>query len=319
MAASYLTRRHLLRTTASAMAAGWLAPSWGRANENVRSAAGMTLGFSTYGMKSLPVEQALAAIAEIGYDAVEIAARADWDSAPANMPPARRQACRGLLADRGLRLSSLMEHLPPAADDAQHARDLERLAGVAELGADLAPERPPLIQTVLGGGAWEEKNSMFRDRLGDWLAVCRPRNAVLAIKPHRGGALSEPSEAVWLIEQLGAGKWLKMVYDYSHYAFRNLPLADTVETALPHTAHIAVKDAVEENGRVVFQLPGASGAFDYASLLRLFHAGGYQGDISCEVSGMVSGNPGYDPLAAARQCYKNLAPAFAAAGIRREK
>ena len=59
-----------------------------------------------------------------------------------------------------------------------------------------------------------------------------------------------------------------------------------------------------------FLLPGESGTFDYANLLRLFHEGGYRGDVCCEVSSMVSSKPGYDPSAAAKTCYRNMARAF---------
>jgi sugar phosphate isomerase/epimerase len=140
----------------------------------------------------------------------------------------------------------------------------------------------------------------------------------LAIKPHRGGAMSRPSEAIWLIEQLGKPARLRIVYDYSHYAFRDMPLEETVRTALPWTAHIAVKDAVRDGDKVTFALPGAAG-FDYAPLLRQFYRGGYRGDVCCEVSGLVSSQEGYDPAAAAKQCYAALSRAFTAAEVPRHK
>ncbi|MBN2307405.1 MAG: sugar phosphate isomerase/epimerase, partial [Candidatus Hydrogenedentes bacterium] len=64
-------------------------------------------------------------------------------------------------------------------------------------------------------------------------------------------------------------------------------------------------------------LPGESGTIDYAVLLRLFYAGGYRADVCCEVSGVVSGKPGYDPVAAANTSYANVAPAFEEAGVPR--
>jgi hypothetical protein len=44
--------------------------------------------------------------------------------------------------------------------------------------------------------------------------------------------------------------------------------------------------------------------------LTLLREGGYRGDVCCEVSGMVSSKPGYDPVAAAKRCYQNVSPAF---------
>lgn len=282
-----------------------------------RAQPGCTLGFSTYGMKTLPLEEAIATIADVGFDSIELTAHTVWDAAPPKMPPERRKAVRAQLADSGLVLTSLMEHIYPAADDAQHAKDLDRLKAVVQLGHDLSPSDIPLVQTVLGGGTWEEKRDLFRDRLGDWVNVCKEGRATLAIKPHRGGAMSKPSEAAWLIQQLDHTRWLRIVYDYSHYAFRDMSIEQTVKDALPHTFHIAVKDAYQDGDRVAFALPGERGTIDFVKILRLFYEGGYRGDISCEVSGMVSGKEGYDPKAAAKTCYENMAPVFEKAGVPR--
>ena len=108
-----------------------------------------------------------------------------------------------------------------------------------------------------------------------------------------------------------------MVYDYSHYAFRQMPLEETVKTSLPYTAHVVFKDAVQRGTRVEFLPPGESGTFAYDRLLRLFYDGGYRGDVCCEVSSMVSSKPGYDPVATARACYGRIARAFEAAGVPR--
>lgn len=280
-------------------------------------AQGLTFSFGTYGSRTLSLEKSIRLVATIGYDGVEIATRPEWDAAPERMPKARRKEVHGLLLDRNLKVTAMMEHLPPSTDAQTHQNDLARLRSVMELGADLTPTTPPLIQTVLGGGTWEEKKHLFVERVGDWSELAKEMQTVVAIKPHRGGAMSRPSEAVWLIEQLKKTPWIRMVYDYSHYAFRNLSVEETVRTALPFTAHIAVKDTIKTDAGFRFVLPGASQAFDYAQLFKLFFAGGFRGDVCCEVSGMVWNTPDYDPVAAAKQCYQNLAPCFETAGVPR--
>jgi inosose dehydratase len=314
---SKITRRQYIQWTAAALVADVLpAGRWAFA-ERTAERKGCTLSTGTYGMKGVKLEEAIQLLAEIGYDGIEIATQPGFDGEPAKWSPDRRKEVRRLLDKTRLKLTALMEHLPPASDDRQHRADVERLGRVMDLARELAPDAPPLVQTVLGGGTWDEKKNFFRDRLADWLAAARERKVVLAIKPHRGGALSRPSEAVWLIEQLDKSPWLRLVYDYSHYAFRDMPLEETVRTALPYTAQIAVKDAVQREGRVQFLLPGESGTFDYAKLLKLFYDGGYRGDICCEVSSMVSGKPDYDPKAAAKTCYENMARAFEKAKVPR--
>jgi inosose dehydratase len=312
------TRRECLRRTAALALAGLAGeragmsqgPRPGPRNE-------CTLSIGTYSLKGLTLERAMTEVAAIGYDGIEVAAQPGFDGEPARMPVDRVADVRQRLGAVRLRVTSVMEQLTPSADEDQHLADLGRLRRVLALAHRLDPRRPPLVQTVLGGGTWEEKKELFRDRLTDWADAARLSGVVLAIKPHRGGALSRPEEAVWLIRELADPPWLRMVYDYSHYAFRDMPLEETVRTALLYTAHVVVKDAVREGDRVVFDLPGATGTFDYARLLSLFYEGGYRGDVCCEVSSMVSKRPDYDPLAAAKKCYDAMSRAFETAHIPR--
>lgn len=278
---------------------------------------GVTFSFGTYGMKSMKTEDAIRTVAEVGYDGIELAVRPDWDCAPAKMSPERRRNVQKLLADSGLVVTALMEHLYPEADDDRHEAGLERLLGVAELGHALYPSTRPLIQTVLGGGKWDDQKRLFVDRLGDWAELGEKTGTMIAIKPHRGGAMSRPSEGAWLIQQLGNTKWIRIVYDYSHYAFRGMPLQETITAALPYTAHIAIKDTIKTAKGFRFVLPGESGKFDYQPLFAAFYKGGYRGDICCEVSGMVWSQAGYNPAAAAKTCYENIAPVLEAAGVPR--
>ncbi len=72
--------------------------------------------------------------------------------------------------------------------------------------------------------------------------------------------------------------------------------------------------ALIRDGRARFMLPGENGQIDYVKLLKLLVQGGYRGTVCCEVSGKVSSQKGYDPVAAARTCYENIARALARVG-----
>ena len=307
-----MNRRQFL--AASALLAGsTLYRSMHAADDNRRAA--MSLGFSTYGTRKLTTEEAIDLIASTGFDAVEITVTAGWDAEPARMPADRRNIVRQQIEHRKLRLTSLMEHIIPAEKDIEHTESLKRLAGVFELARDLAPDKEylPVVQTVLGGGDWQKKKTLFRDRVGDWVELAKSHGVVLCVKPHRGGGMSQPSEAIWLIEQLKNTPWCRMVYDYSHYAFRDIPLVESVRQSLPYTAHVAVKDAIQDaDGRVRFD---AAGTINFAEILKTLHAGGYRGDISCEVSGMVWNRPGYEPREAITACYRNVMAAFHSAEV----
>ncbi|GIW98804.1 MAG: hypothetical protein KatS3mg111_2137 [Pirellulaceae bacterium] len=292
----------------------WSRPCAGAPVESPEPRSWCTLGFSTYGMPSLTTEAAIDHISKVGFDAVELAIRAGADADAAHLPSARRRAIAQLLRDRRLRLSSLMEHVFPAR---QQQGVLERLRLAAQLAHDLSPDSPPIIQTVLGSGAFSANKGMLRDALGQWVALADANAITLAIKPHRGGVVSRPSEAIWLLEQLGSPARLKMVYDYSHFAYRGMDLAATIQQSLPHTVHVAVKDVVRESHRVRFALPGSTGTIDYRQLLSQFFAGGYRGDFNCEVSSMLWSAPDYDPLAACRSCYAAMSRLFQQADVPR--
>lgn len=314
-------RRQFLRSTTAAVT-GLAASSLGAFASAPRQPADakqtLTLGFSTYGMKTLRTEEAIGHLARIGFDSVELTVWPGWDAAPDSMLPARRREVRSRLNDHQLQLTSLMEHIVPSGDDDEHRKHLARLRGVFELASDLSERNSrPVVQTVLGGGHWEQKRKMIRDRVGDWVSLAAEYEMVLAVKPHRGGVMSQPAQAVSLIQQLGKPQALRMVYDYSHYAFRGLTIEQTVATALPWIAHVAVKDAVQKNDRVVFRLPGETGGIPYEKLLRLIYDGGYRGDVNCEVSGMVWSQPGYAPVEAAEKCYAAMAATFDGAQLPR--
>jgi sugar phosphate isomerase/epimerase len=278
---------------------------------------GLTLGIGNYGMQSYRVEEAIRLIADLKYDSLELTVMPEWDSSPHKLTGERRVVVRKMLADTGLTLTSLMENLVPSPLDADHQKSLERLKLAAEFGNDLSPDSPPLIQTVLGGGEWSDKKELFRDRLGDWRRIAESTKTMIAIKPHRSGAMSTPEQAAWLLDQLGSSSRMGMIYDYSHYAMRGLSVAETVKSAFPTTVQIVVKDVAKNGDQFEFALPGEANTFDHAEILAAFYKSGYRRTVCCEVSSQVFRRPGYDAAAAAKACYDFMNRVFMSAGIPR--
>lgn len=281
---------------------------------------GPTLGFNTYGMKTLSTEQALRELGAIGFDSVELDCTAGRDADPANLTPARRADIRKIAGDLGLRFTAVQGMGSPSPSDTAHAANLERFKIMAQLVHDLSLGQPPLIEVGLGGrDPWEKAKPLFVRRVADWVQVAESHDFMIVVKPHRDTSMDRPEEAVELIKDLGAPARLRISYDYSHFALRDMPMADTIRVALPWTAFVALKDVAIENGRSAFKLPGETKQIDYTALVRQFHEGGYRGDYNCEISAMIFNQPGFDCLAAAKLSYANIAPAFAAAGVARVK
>jgi sugar phosphate isomerase/epimerase len=148
------------------------------------------------------------------------------------------------------------------------------------------------------------------DRVADWVAIAEEYGVVVAVKPHRGHAMSRPSEAAWLISQLDHSKALRMWYDYSHFIFRDIPLKHSLQQSLPIMAGVAVKDAIEKEGKVQFLLPGAAGTIDYDLLCNILQEGNFSGSLCVEVSSHVWKRPDYDPTVAMRKSYGVLSSAI---------
>lgn len=297
-----LSRRVFLAAAAASVSRGW-------AGEAPQAGAPMRFAFSLYGMRTLSLAEALAACRRIGYDAVELALMPGYPAEPRRLSRDDRRTLREKLAEERLALPALMENLP--LDNPQTARTTgDRLQAAFELGHDLVPASPPLVETVLGGavGRWDTLRRAFADGLAEWARLAEKHRTIVAIKPHRFGAMNLPEHALWLLEQVRS-PWIKVAYDYSHYQHRELGMAQTLKALLPHTRFVHVKDARIENGRATFVLPG-DGGIDYRTLFRLLREGGYRGPVCVEVSGVVQNRPDYDPIAAARRSYENLAPAL---------
>lgn len=276
----------------------------------------MRLGFSLYGMKSLPLSQALKICADIGYSGIELPLMPDWPADPLRLSPRARASLRAELNDLALDLFALMENLPLLVPSPQHQQNLDRLKAACELAHDLSPAAPPLIETVLGGRpeTWDTVKQKMVEMLGEWEQVLRSARIVLAVKPHVFNALHQPDAARWLVQQVGS-PWIKLAFDYSHFERQQLPLAECLRHMLAETVFVHVKDNVQVDGKAEFGLPG-EGTLDYVAYLQRLKAGGYGGPVVAEVSAQVSGKPGYNPILAAERCYLVLQPAFEKVGLR---
>jgi inosose dehydratase len=272
--------------------------------------AKLRFGFSLYGMKSLSLNKALTVCREIGYDDVELPVLPGWPGEPKQLNGEGRKEFAKQLRDNRLSLSALMENLPLDGEEKIHQAQLERLKQASELAHALVPDRPPVIETILGGkvDAWDSLKNRFRDRLGNWAKIGEASKTVIAIKPHRMGAMNRPEQVLWLLEQCHSSA-LKLVYDWSHYEQRDLKLDATVKQLIPQTVFVHIKDTRLNQGKVEFLLP-SEGQTDYRELIASLKKHGYRGSVCVEVSGMIHSKKEYDPEQAARFCFEKLGGLF---------
>ncbi len=197
-----INRRQAIAATAT-LACGTLTCGTLATAAAAKSADTCTLGFGVYGLPKLSTEAAIDAVAAAGYDSIELYLLADRDLDAATVAEKRRGELRQRLADNGLRLASLMENLRPLDSLQRHQADLERLDAACRLARDLNPDDPPAVQTVLGGKQWEDVRDLCAKRLSDWAKIAAKHQVMVAVKPHRGHAMNQPSHAAWLLKELG--------------------------------------------------------------------------------------------------------------------
>ena len=198
---SDLSRRQFMASSASALALTMASQSTLLASGN--DVQTMTLGFSTYGSRGITTEEVIPLLAKTGYDAVEITSTKGFDAAPENVAASRRKLIRQMLEDSGLKLTSIMEHTSPDSNQTVNDANLERIQRAVGLIRDITDAKDVVIQTVLGGGVWEQKRNLFVEQVGRWVEKTADSDVTICIKPHRGGGMDNPEKALWIMKQLG--------------------------------------------------------------------------------------------------------------------
>lgn len=266
------------------------------------------LGFSLYGMKALPLTDALKACRTIGYTGVELALMPGYPAEPKQLSAGDRKTLRAQLTDLGLAVHGLMENLPALGAEDVHKANLTRLKAAAELGLAVAPGGP--IETILGGkpADWDKVKDTLVQRLGAWAEVGKDTKTVIAVKPHVANALHTVEDAKWLVKQVNS-PWLRLAFDYSHFELRGVKLETAVAELVPVSAFAHVKEAKGSAEKFEFVLPG-QGKTDFAAFVKLLKDAKYRGPVVVEVSSQISSKKGYDAVAAAKTSFAALAPAF---------
>ena len=277
----------------------------------------MQIGYSTWGMPAVAVDDAVKHLAGLGFTGVEPTVIPGYTTELDSLDAAERRRIRALFDDHGLDMPAVAGHRSLLAEGGEHEENWRRLTGAVDLCAEWAPAGgpPPALDTTLGGRPddWEPRRGFILDRVGRLVDYAASAGVVIAIEPHVGSALDLPDKAVWLLQRVDS-EFLKLNFDISHFEVLGLPTPETVAVLAPHSVHTHVKDQRGRSPGHEFLIPG-EGPFDFPAYLREMERAGYDGYITAEVSVMVQRRPGYDPLAAAELTFRTLDGAFREAGL----
>ena len=268
------------------------------------------LSYGTYGLRMLSWEVAIGTIAEMGYDGVEICVMPGYPTEPAKLRPADQAALGRRLRDLGLSAPAFLETLHVLDARQTHADNLARIERAVELGAAIAPGRPPFIETVLGRRTdeWDAIKNQMVDEIGGWVETASKSETTICFKPHAGHAVHDVERSLWLVNQVGS-RYFRCTYDYSHFWLAGEGLAESLEALLPVSSYIHVKDARGTADEYEYVLPG-DGATNYAEYFGTLRRLGFAGWINVEVSSHIHRKSDYQPIETARLCYERMSRAF---------
>lgn len=279
----------------------------------------MLLGYSTWGMPKLPIEQAIGHVAGLGFEGIELTVVPGYSTELSSLDATERRRIRQLLDSSGLALPSIAVHRDLVVEDAdQWAANLAFLQKSIDLATELAgPEGIPVINNLVGGksGEFELQHDRLIERLGQVLDYAVPRDVTIAIEPHVFTILESPLTTKQIIDEIDS-PFLRVQFDISHFDVLGFTLDESVSVLAPLAVHTHVKDQRGRAPNHEFLTPG-TGPFDYVAYLKAMRQAGYEGFITGEVSVMVQRKPGYDQFEAAETTYRTLARAFEEAGIER--
>jgi len=277
----------------------------------------MKLGYSSWSMPTLSVDEQIRTTAEIGFQGIELICIERSSTDVDKLDPAERRRIRKLLDASGLELPALHASVNPIdPDPSVAARNVARLRRSIDLAADIAdPTGPPAI--VLMGYGRPETYEQDRERLAsifrDLAEYGRERGVKLGLELHVGQAIDRPERVLWLLEHVDHPNF-RLNLDTSHLDVMGYSIAESVRPLVAYAVHTHVKDQRGRYPNHEYLTPG-DGDYDYVTYLKEMDAGGYRGFITGEISLMVQRKPGYDPVATARQTYRVLSKAFVEAGL----
>tara|TARA_R110002049_G_scaffold285698_4_gene466943 strand:+ start:59301 stop:60239 length:939 start_codon:yes stop_codon:yes gene_type:complete len=303
------SRRHFLKLGSAAFASTCVThPSLLAASPSNDLSDVRPIGFSLYGMKSLPVTDAIEACARIGYNSVEVCVLEGFPTELERFDSKLQRKVRDKCDEFDIDISSLLFHGVILGNDQQQRDDIETIKRAGEISNVLNEKRPPLLESVMGGRKqdWDENKNLMADRLGKWAETAGAAGVKVAVKAHVGNAVFAPDQLLWLYHTVNHPS-LTLTYDYSHYKAEGFEMESTMRDVIPHAGFIHVKDVALWKP-VRFLFPG-EGTIDWVRYFQIIRELKYTGPILVEVSAHIHKLSKYEPLSAAKLCYDALAVA----------
>ncbi len=253
------------------------------------------LAFSTNAFKKNTFEEALRAIAAIGYSAVEF--MADLHHAyPPLMTPERTATIKALLKELNLTVSNINAFTLFACGDtyrptwiedspAERNRRVEHTLGSIKMAADFGAKTISLQPggPMIGSGlARAQAARRFAEGLEQCVALAREKSVILAIEPEPGLFIQTAAEYLeFKNEYFRNEDAVKMNCDCGHLFCCGEDPAQVIRENAEHISHIHIED-IGEN-RVHQHLTPGRGAMDFPAIFEAVDRVGYKRPVTVEL------------------------------------
>ena len=278
----------------------------------------INLAFSTNAFKKNTLEQAIEAIASIGYRGVEL--MADVPHAyPPDMPVGKRAAVKELIRSRGMSVSNVNAFTLFALGDTYHPTWIEDDLKQRELRVihtlacvELAREFASATMSLQPGGPMigtgmsrRVAGERFAEGLSKVLPVAQEYGLVLAIEPEPGLFIETAQEYLeFKNHYFKDEKLVRMNCDVGHLYCVGEDPADVIRAMPEQVAHVHLED-IGAN-RVHQHLTPGKGAIDFGSIFKALEDVAYTGWVTVELYPYETTAAGVAKLA-----HEHLAPMIA--------
>jgi len=279
----------------------------------------MKIAYGTYAMPTVPLEEALVMVSDIGYDGLELAIGPRHNSMPEQIDSSKRQQLRQMLKELNLGVPALFMLGGFLTDDKEtHKENLQLTRQVMDLARALDIGEQPVISMGIGGRSpeWEARRDSLLQLLDDYAKVAADEGFTFAIEAHSGAMVDRTERAIWIMETLDNPN-VGLHFDIVHFFMGGEDIEETVFKLVPYTAHTHVTDAKKTDEGFELVLMG-DGDLDALTYVKTMHQAGWTDFITLEVSVRVWGREDYNVLEAAKQSYAVLDESFKKAMVPRE-